>query len=565
MPHAVAEPPDAAHEARLAALLHAWWREERPAWTEESWWAATLHDDVRRLLWLAPGPHLATALADVTLGGPCSVPHLDDRMGPGWPTPGHQDGWPCACQVVTAAAWEACASWVAARCAAALATAAGSHPVEFDVGDGRQRIHDPAREELAHALRTSIPAMGNRIAAARALTAHPRLGLLVESGAISAWAGRLVLEHLSDLEEVDAGRVIDEVAQRVHHRLTTGRRPYHSAEINRLARAARLRICPETVQESRVRAFSTRRVIIHPGNNGMSTLIAELADVDAHRIHRRLTAIAAGVQADAAADGSHEPRTRDQLRADILTDLLVGTPQPATITPEPPAGAPGRGAAVPGSPGHDGAPRPAASGVPDAARGIADAAPGVRDASSGVPHAEIQVIVTLDALLGLAEDPAEVPGVGPIPAEVARELAADGRWRAWITNAAGVVTATGTQSYVPSASLARLVRAREPHCRFPGCRQPATRCDLDHAVPWPHGATTAANLGPLCRRHHNLKTHMPWDLDPTVESNADPRSHPSSHPSSTDPHGSASGWRWHTPAGFTIIDRPDPPLGPGDS
>ena len=97
LPDAVAEPPDAAHEVRLAALLHAWWREERPAWTEESWWAATLHDDVRRLLWLAPGPHLATALADVTLGGPCSVPHLDDRMGPGWPTPGHQDGWPCAC------------------------------------------------------------------------------------------------------------------------------------------------------------------------------------------------------------------------------------------------------------------------------------------------------------------------------------------------------------------------------------------------------------------------------------------------------------------------------------
>ena len=295
----------------------------------------------------------------------------------------------------------------------------------------------------------------------------------------------------------------------------------------------------------------------------MATLIAELADVDAHRIHRRLTAIAAGVQADAAADGSHEPRTRDQLRADILTDLLVGTPQPATITPEPPAGAPGRGAAVPGSPATTALHDPLHPESPMLHAESPDAPPGVRDASSGVPHAEIQVIVTLDALLGLAEDPAEVPG-WPHPRR--------GRSRAAATDAGGRGSpmprggdGDRDSGLRARASLARLVRAREPHCRFPGCRQPATRCDLDHAVPWPHGATTAANLGPLCRRHHNLKTHMPWDLDPTVESNADPRSHPSSHPSSTDPHGSASGWRWHTPAGFTIIDRPDPPLGPGDS
>lgn len=60
----------------------------------------------------------------------------------------------------------------------------------------------------------------------------------------------------------------------------------------------------------------------------MATLVADLADVDAHRIHRRLTAIAAGLAADAAADSYSESRSRDQLRADILRDLLVG-PAPA--------------------------------------------------------------------------------------------------------------------------------------------------------------------------------------------------------------------------------------------
>ncbi len=316
--------PDPAREARLQALLRAWWREERPAWTEDSWWDSALPDDVRRLLWMAPGPQLAAALAASNADGPCPMPHADDRMLPGWPTPGHAPGWPCACQIVTASAWEACASWLAVRSAVALVTAAGPEEVEFDVGDGRQRIHDPAREELAHALRTSIPAMGNRISAARALTSHPRLMMLVESGAISAWAGRLILDHVIDLGDHDAERLIEDVASRIHHRLATGRRPYHSAEVNRLARAARLRVCPETERESRVRAFATRRVVLHPGGNGMATLIADLAEVDAHRIHRRLTAIAAGLEADATVDGTAEERSRDQLRADILTDLLMG-------------------------------------------------------------------------------------------------------------------------------------------------------------------------------------------------------------------------------------------------
>ncbi len=550
--------PDPAREARLEALLRAWWCDERPAWTEESWWESTLHDDVRRLLWIAPGPRLAAVLSDLPVGQPCRLPHSDDRMLPDFPTPGHAPGWPCACQVVTAAAWEACAAWLSTRSAAALVAAAGPEPVEFDIGEGRQRIHDPAREELAHALRTSIPAMGNRIGAARALTSHPRLLQLVESAAISAWAGRLVLDHVADLEDQEASGVIEEVATRVHDRLATGRRPYHSAEVNRLARAARLRVCPETAQESRVRAFTTRRVSVHSTGNGMATLIADLADVDAHRIHRRLTAIAAGLQADACAHGTAEPRTRDQLRADIFTDLLVGGGHRAAGAHAPVGG---HRPETTGDMAEGGTGKPTSSPTdeapdqpPDPHRVLYVAGPARddADASRGRPieglRPDIQVIVSLPTLIGLADDPAEVPGLGPIPADIARALAADGSWRAWIADAAGTVTATGARGYVPSAPLARLVRAREPHCRFPGCRQPAARCDLDHAVPWPAGATTAANLGPLCRRHHNLKTHTPWTLDPL--------------PEPVEADGPSAGWRWRTPAGFTITDSPEPPLGP---
>jgi len=105
-------------------------------------------------------------------------------------------------------------------------------------------------------------------------------------------------------------------------------------------------------------------------------------------------------------------------------------------------------------------------------------------------------VVSLAVLLGLSDAPAEVPGLGPVPAQVARVLAADGTWRAWLADARGAITPTGSAGYVPSAAVARLVRARDPYWRFPGCRQPARACDLDHAIPWPRGSTSPDNLGP---------------------------------------------------------------------
>ena len=57
-----------------------------------------------------------------------------------------------------------------------------------------------------------------------------------------------------------------------------------------------------------------------------------------------------------------------------------------------------------------------------------------------------------------------------------------------------------------------LVRTRDGTCRFPGCRQPSRRCDLDHVTPWPAGPTTADNLAALCRHHHRLKHQSPWSV-----------------------------------------------------
>ena len=70
----------------------------------------------------------------------------------------------------------------------------------------------------------------------------------------------------------------------------------------------------------------------------------------------------------------------------------------------------------------------------------------------------------------------------------------------------------GATTYRPPQTLIDYVTARDRRCRFPGCENPASGCDLDHAIAHPAGPTSAANCGLLCRRHHRLKTFRPWKM-----------------------------------------------------
>ncbi|WP_194765586.1 HNH endonuclease signature motif containing protein, partial [Microbacterium sp. UFMG61] len=57
-----------------------------------------------------------------------------------------------------------------------------------------------------------------------------------------------------------------------------------------------------------------------------------------------------------------------------------------------------------------------------------------------------------------------------------------------------------------TAPMRRFLRARDQHCRFPGCRTPTHRCDIDHTHDHARGGKTRTdNLSHLCRRHHTLK------------------------------------------------------------
>ncbi len=514
--------PTSSLEPHVVELLARWWRETRPAWVAVEWYDAALRQEVRALMQLPPGAELVAALGALDVADRCTVAHRGEEL-PGDPVPGSAPGWPCPCQLVIAAAWEACTGWLAAQAARSLVAIAGPEPVELRTPT-RQTIVDPAREEVALALRLSPPSAHNRITSARELLGQPALVELVETGACSAWVARCVLSEVAALDPEEADAVVATIAGRIRQRHLRGQRAWTAAEVRRTTQSIRLSLFPGSTARMRAAARSGRRVEVLPEADGMSVLRAFIDSTQAHRIHRRLTAIARGLE--------DPDLTCDQVRADVLVDVLLGAGLPVALS----SGV--GGGLVPESEGTDAnsepagdAPTPQASCGAGADRDLAG--PLLRPA----PAPEICVVVSLETLLGLAEGAAEIPDLGPIPAEVARELAADGRWRAWVTDASGQVVSTGSRTYTPTAAAARLVRAREPHCRMPGCRRPAINCDLDHTIPWPRGSTTPQNLGPLCRRHHQLKTHAGWSLLP-------------------DP----DGWRWRTPSGLTIREGPEPPL-----
>ncbi|HZQ30341.1 MAG TPA: HNH endonuclease signature motif containing protein, partial [Mycobacterium sp.] len=69
-----------------------------------------------------------------------------------------------------------------------------------------------------------------------------------------------------------------------------------------------------------------------------------------------------------------------------------------------------------------------------------------------------------------------------------------------------IPSAAAESRYRPSAKLEEFIRVRDVTCRFPGCEEPAERCDIDHTIPYPVGPTHPSNLKALCRKHHLLKT-----------------------------------------------------------
>jgi hypothetical protein len=124
------------------------------------------------------------------------------------------------------------------------------------------------------------------------------------------------------------------------------------------------------------------------------------------------------------------------------------------------------------------------------------------------------VLVPLSTLLGGNDHPGELEGFGDLPPAIVRSLAGDAAWQRWLyADADGHLLDLGKYRYHPTPELDRLVRARDPQCRFPYSTRSSTHSDLDHHEAFDTtgngqgGSTSADNLGPLSRFPHRLKTH----------------------------------------------------------
>ena len=122
----------------------------------------------------------------------------------------------------------------------------------------------------------------------------------------------------------------------------------------------------------------------------------------------------------------------------------------------------------------------------------------------------INLTVPIATVMGLTDDPGVLSGGTPVPAGLARTIAADpdATWHRMLTDPAGQMVELSTTSYKPTAPIWRHVVAQWGSCFEPACHAPATQVELDHRTPWPQGETRTGNLWPACTRGHTAK-HSP--------------------------------------------------------
>ena len=354
-------------------------------------------------------------------------------------------------------------------------------------------LADEAREEIAAALHRSPGTVHDQITAARLLAhALPATRAALEEGHITAAHVRAISEQavrLSSADDAGAPEAFLADCARLEARVLARAQVGTPAQTRTAARRAVLTIDAQGQERRRRMAACAIDVQVYAEDDGMGVLLARMPLAQAMLVHAAL---------DAAARQAAGRRAADPHAAD---------PHAAHATGEPI-----------GTPSTLGQHRVAAllelvfGPHPDGAVSVAPVRPGV----------EISVVMDARSLLGVADLPVTIIGVlggpGAAGAQEIRELLADPRIPVSLRRlvrdpVTGHLLDRGRRSYEVVGQLREYLISRDQTCRFPGCTRPARRCQVDHAVAWEDGGgSTRDNLGHLCRRHHQLKTHGGWEI-----------------------------------------------------
>lgn len=332
-------------------------------------------------------------------------------------------------------------------------------------------VDEAEREDISTALRLAPATAQIRIDIARTLINNlPNTCAALAIGEISsAHATVIARETAAAIRDGMAESVIFQIEERA-----LAFAEFHTpGQVANHVRNAVAKYAPEEFEDVTLRAQSMRRVSCFNDPDGMSTVVAILPAAAAQMVMNSIEAFILRenqrVEKGGVLAGKEEDkRTKDMRRADGLSAIC-------------------------------------AAYLADITEVVA-------------PHRRpvtVNVTIDLPTLLGLAENPGQLAGYGPIPASIARELASDSQWKRFITEPqTGNLLDFGRASYEPPQHLKDFLIARDRTCRFPGCRRSALLSDLDHAQSWESGGRTSTeNIGALCRRHHRLKTHDGWSLE----------------------------------------------------
>jgi hypothetical protein len=396
--------------------------------------------------------------------------------------------------------------------------------------------------EIAAATGLSFTRARQRIDAALALFLTdrlPRTALLLQAGLLDETKLRTVLSNTAELDDqicrIVEARVIADADLEVADPLDVCADPQDplsrpgtalpavtrmtNPALERALRAATLTVDAEAAARRAAKARRLRHVRATALPDGLGALTVETGQEIVAAIVNDLDACVASAKAGG------DWRRPDEIRCDELVHRMTlgafGTPAAGVV-------APGAAYATPGEPA--GPAGPDCPGERDAPAEPGESA-GPRWGRYGRRGLTVGLTMPLSTWVGLADEPGLLDGYGPIPAALARQIAAEAlrdrptttSWRCVVVDdehrtVLGVGDLIPSPRHDPPPRVARLVRAINPTCAYPGCPAPARQCDLDHRIPHEQGgATCSCNLQSLCRRHHRLKGTGMVNVEPVLD------------------------------------------------
>ncbi|ANS31502.1 HNH endonuclease family protein [Rhodococcus opacus] len=214
--------------------------------------------------------------------------------------------------------------------------------------------------------------------------------------------------------------------------------------------------------------------------------VAVRGDLDAVTGEMLLSALSGLSKPRPAQDGTKDPRTPGQRRADGFTELL-------------------RRYLDSGIAGEEGGERPHVS-VHVNAKDLADHT----DCSARAQQDAASPDDSLFAVDGVAW----TEWMGPLSLRAARLLSCDSIYTPIVLDDNGAPLDLGISTRTVTKRQRKALVARDRGCAFPGCGAPPSWCEGHHIIHWSAGGPSdMGNLVLLCGFHHRLLHHSDWEIE----------------------------------------------------